>query len=127
MSLLHIVLSAFLMVQTMVGNARGADLILRAQGPAHERAYVWSTVLTLGCGFILPFTAPLVMPVTTNVTLAIGVVFAPLAGLGLLLSYLPLRLFVFYNVTRSESRVEVVSLAASFVFLCVQVVSERPH
>lgn len=44
------------------------------------------------------------------------------ALLGLVLSYLPIRLIVFYGVTMSESRAEVVSLFLSTAFLAAQLV-----
>lgn len=43
------------------------------------------------------------------------------AFLGLVLSYLPIRLIVFYVVTKSESRAEVVSLLLSTGFLAAQI------
>ena len=44
------------------------------------------------------------------------------ALLGLVLSYLPSRLIVFYGVTESQSRAEVVSLVLSTAFLAAQLV-----
>jgi hypothetical protein len=180
----HIAFVSFVVVQAVFGNTRGADLIEKTQGKAHERLYVWSMVGTTCTSFIVPFACPLVFASGINMGFSMAVLFAPFAALmgtfsmalipsmrkrdikiwspfasvggrivigalstvylalleatmflciesssqakdvmvvaGLFLSYLPVRLFLFYNVTASEERAEVASIFASFCFVGVQ-------
>jgi hypothetical protein len=46
---------------------------------------------------------------------------------GLFLTYLPVRLFLFYNVTATAHRAEVASIFASFAFLSVEVAASMPN
>jgi hypothetical protein len=77
---LHIALIPTLILLTMFGNLRSADMITQNGTSAHERAFVWSMIGAYGTSFIVPFACALLLPGEKNIAFSMAVVFAPVAG-----------------------------------------------